>query len=1174
MLIRQNRKWYDLGSFDLYGIIHRIKNGKLQVRNPRSGKYVSLTGRAGKTVIADATADNPDDLLYEPPAFHQQLRGFNRRQLRDARQPRQRRPVELMRIPFVLRNRVQNALTGKVRVGGMTATELYNIIHPLTLNGSSIKINVSRGDGFEALTNAQTIFDKDNSMASFRGIIGLLTRFLHHRIDYADPDPIVLQVVRLPRHNPPLRAFKDGVFNCACQPVLEHLKTLNQTATTKRTIKRVKALNEKYSAEGIDDEGMKSLVKTAHVNISAIDSSRAVWRDYKSSKNAKTFIYYAHEKHFKHLLVADFTKSVEFNMMNKVNAENIEWLPHSHDYTKLNTQHVEAHRINSKGNQVALVTPEKIYKSKFHQFEQFPKAFTDGGVGKAKFLEQVPHMQHGLSATDPFYQIYFDADVSGFYSQHSPSNKSNVKYDHNHSYKSFKQSPAKFNGFPTIDAVFKVNMKVSESSLLDSNYNGLLYIETKTMSAKDLDKPLYYESSNWYPIEIVKYYYEKYQQDPVIKCFAYAATTFNIDFSKFSNSQFRCFIGKTSTKDSTNTWRTTDKYEYLRALYTLKDKVIGVNHWNVAHAHSGSSTGGQGGNPPIYEVEYKTDKVPWQCPVISAYTKAHQKVIIFEQYNKLIAAGITPVCVRVDGIEIHKDKAEQAKALFDIGTTPGQWKLEPIKQSTEQTDFDILKYNPREVPALLFGGVGETPTMAQFSHDYIIPQLAHFSGAGGNGKTNKLIELKKIYPSLCIATPTHEACDVIEQRGIQNGMMFIKAGTYHRVFGIGCPSNIPTNCTKFAIDECSMIAQEHLILIHQALQKHFNNFKLPFGGAQICLFGDFWQLPCIAPLTPLYNTWTGEKAELYKLFTEIELTKNYRQGTDPGFFALCNSIRTSKGGRSLTKPQALEIIRQLNTRVPLAAEVPQACVELPDYSTLDDMYIAGLNSQCQDINKTHKFTTIGTKVICQKTCSDLDKRKIPNGKVGVILKNVKNDFQVQWADDSISKFRSAGEVKKGKGKSRFKVAMALTVHKSQGKTLRRNVIINPTRLFERNHLYVALTRATKFENIYLTESITFNQFIKTVFVEGYSLKHRVTDIRLRSMVNKYKHEEPCLTVKHLSDMRTKQKNQCCYCKIPMANTFGYTESITLERITNDKPHILSNIKLACFKCNSLHVGQQ
>ena len=35
----------------------------------------------------------------------------------------------------------------------------------------------------------------------------------------------------------------------------------------------------------------------------------------------------------------------------------------------------------------------------------------------------------------------------------------------------------------------------------------------------------------------------------------------------------------------------------------------------------------------VFEIEYiEPDKTPWQLPVVSAYVKAHQKVVIFEQY--------------------------------------------------------------------------------------------------------------------------------------------------------------------------------------------------------------------------------------------------------------------------------------------------------------------------------------------------------------------------------------------------------------------------------------------------------------------------------------------------------------------------------------------------------------
>jgi ATP-dependent exoDNAse (exonuclease V) alpha subunit len=51
------------------------------------------------------------------------------------------------------------------------------------------------------------------------------------------------------------------------------------------------------------------------------------------------------------------------------------------------------------------------------------------------------------------------------------------------------------------------------------------------------------------------------------------------------------------------------------------------------------------------------------------------------------------------------------------------------------------------------------------------------------------------------------------------------------------------------------------------------------------------------------------------------------------------------------------------------------------------------------------------------------------------------------------------------------ISYGITVHKCQGKTITGKIVINPTRLFAKNHLYVALTRATCLNNIYLTTPI-------------------------------------------------------------------------------------------------------
>jgi 5-methylcytosine-specific restriction endonuclease McrA len=56
-------------------------------------------------------------------------------------------------------------------------------------------------------------------------------------------------------------------------------------------------------------------------------------------------------------------------------------------------------------------------------------------------------------------------------------------------------------------------------------------------------------------------------------------------------------------------------------------------------------------------------------------------------------------------------------------------------------------------------------------------------------------------------------------------------------------------------------------------------------------------------------------------------------------------------------------------------------------------------------------------------------------------------------------------------------------------------------------------------------------------------------------------------------MRQSQNNKCCYCHVDMLDKFGHDQSITLERIDDNEKHILTNLKLACFKCNSAHVNK-
>ena len=115
---------------------------------------------------------------------------------------------------------------------------------------------------------------------------------------------------------------------------------------------------------------------------------------------------------------------------------------------------------------------------------------------------------------------------------------------------------------------------------------------------------------------------------------------------------------------------------------------------------------------------------------------------------------------------------------------------------------------------------------------------------------------------------------------------------------------------------------------------------------------------------------------------------------------------------------------------------------------------------------------VGCKVICNSKSKDSEKKTVPDGSIGMVeqFDIIEKILKTKWSDDTISTFKEIG--KNSSGKPRFTPAYALTIHKAQGKTIKRNVIINPTRLFAKNHLYVALTRATKFSSVFLTEKMS------------------------------------------------------------------------------------------------------
>ena len=179
-----------------------------------------------------------------------------------------------------------------------------------------------------------------------------------------------------------------------------------------------------------------------------------------------------------------------------------------------------------------------------------------------------------------------------------------------------------------------------------------------------------------------------------------------------------------------------------------------------------------------------------------------------------------------------------------------------------------------------------------------------FTGGAGTGKSVLLTEIVaalKARGKRCAVTAT-------------TGVAAINVGgeTFHRFMGIGLgdqPQRELVNKMRapwtkqkmrdtdvLLIDEISMMHPDLFDKINFAL-KELRNIWRPFGGIQLVLVGDFFQLPPVtsegAPVKYCFQAESWEECVPHK----YELTRIYRQQSDPGFASVLQEIRVGRCDR-------------------------------------------------------------------------------------------------------------------------------------------------------------------------------------------------------------------------------------------------------------------------------------
>lgn len=314
------------------------------------------------------------------------------------------------------------------------------------------------------------------------------------------------------------------------------------------------------------------------------------------------------------------------------------------------------------------------------------------------------------------------------------------------------------------------------------------------------------------------------------------------------------------------------------------------------------------------------------------------------------------------------------------------------------------------------------------------------------------------------------------------------------------------NVQTIIIDEISMVRADIFEKIDKIL-KLLNNSQLPFGGKQILLFGDIFQLPPIADkeeIKYLKDTFGSKyffSSDAYSNgdFKFFELSINHRQKDDLTFFEILNNIRE---GNILEKD--LKILNE-RTTLTLTSKDMQRVVQLFPHKE----EVEKINQQMLSKNPAKEYIYKSKITYKEKNITFDIEKNLPISetlklKLGAEVMMVTNDENHRWVNGTLAivsyikedcikvkingyeyeilptTFRQQESIYKN-GKITYKtiyeveqypiiLAYAITIHKSQGMTY-ESIACNVNNCFEAGQVYVALSRCRSINGLHLLKPV-------------------------------------------------------------------------------------------------------
>lgn len=318
------------------------------------------------------------------------------------------------------------------------------------------------------------------------------------------------------------------------------------------------------------------------------------------------------------------------------------------------------------------------------------------------------------------------------------------------------------------------------------------------------------------------------------------------------------------------------------------------------------------------------------------------------------------------------------------------------------------------------------------------------------------------------------------------------------------------------IDEISMVRADIIDFIDKILRVYCHNMREPFGGKQLLLVGDIFQLEPVVTgdardvLAHYYNAPYFFNALAFNelAIVPIELRKVYRQD-DADFISLLDRVRAGQPAEA--------DIRRLNAKLIPSEQVDRLSADMT-------MTIASRRDMVDHINERH-LNELKTLEIVYKGIikGDFPMNALPTDlelslKVGAQIVFIKNSPDRRWVNgtlgivDSLSDEKICVRLEQGNvvevepevwGNIRYqyneekgtvdeielgsymqfpvKLAWALTIHKSQGLTFNKVIIDIGRGAFTGGQTYVALSRCRSFDGISLCSTLN----MRDIFVNRH-----------------------------------------------------------------------------------------